>query len=44
MAKSNSKSSSSSSNRGTNRPKPMVAKAGYTQTRRRYECGGKVKK
>lgn len=28
------------SNKGNGRPKPMTPKAGYTQTRRRYEHGG----
>lgn len=44
MAKSNSKHSSNSNNKSNNRPKPMMAKAGYTQNRSRYSCGGKVKK
>lgn len=26
------------------RPKPMSPKAGVTKTRRRYDCGGKIKK
>lgn len=26
------------------RPKPMSPKAGVTKTRRRYSCGGKLKK
>lgn len=26
------------------RPKPMTPKAGYTKTKRRYGCGGKIKK
>lgn len=26
------------------RPKPMSPKAGVTRTRRRYDCGGKIKK
>lgn len=46
MPKSSSKSSnksSSSSRSASNRPKPVVAKAGYTQTRRRYGEGGKIK-
>lgn len=28
----------------TGRPKPMTPKAGYTKTKRRYGCGGKIKK
>jgi hypothetical protein len=28
----------------TGRPKPLVAKAGVTIDRRRYGCGGKIKK
>lgn len=31
------------SSKGNGRPKPVVAKAGYTQTRRRYGEGGKIK-
>ena len=44
MAKSSSKSTSksSSSTKTSNRPKPMIPKAGYTQTRRRYGEGGKA--
>lgn len=47
MAKSSSKPSSKSSSRlsaprTSGRPKPMVPKAGYTQTRRRYGEGGKA--
>lgn len=42
MAKSSNKSSSKTSNKSNNRPKPVLAKAGYTQTRRRYGEGGKV--
>ncbi len=38
--KSNNKSSSNA--RSTGRPRPMVPKAGYTQTRRRYGEGGKT--
>lgn len=30
--------------RKSSRPKPMTAKAGVTKTRRRYGCGGKLKK
>lgn len=26
------------------RPKPMAPKAGVTKTKRRYGCGGKIKK
>lgn len=26
------------------RPKPLMAKAGYTKTKRRYDKGGKIKK
>jgi len=29
--------------KGNGRPKPMTPKAGFTQTRRRYEGGGKTK-
>lgn len=33
-----------SSNKGTSRPKPLVAKAGATKNpKRRYGCGGKLK-
>lgn len=39
-SKSNNKSSSNA--RSTGRPRPMVPKAGYTQTRRRYGEGGKA--
>lgn len=28
----------------TGRAKPMIAKNAYTKTKRRYECGGKLKK
>lgn len=28
----------------TGRAKPMTAKAGITKSRRRYSCGGKLKK
>lgn len=28
----------------TGRAKPLVPKAGYTKTKRRYGCGGKLKK
>lgn len=40
MAKRSSKSSSKS----TGRPKPMTPKAGFTKTKRRYDCGGKLSK
>lgn len=30
--------------RSSKRPKPMSPKAGLTKNRRRYSCGGKVKK
>ena len=30
--------------RRTGRAKPMTAKAGVTKTKRRYACGGKMKK
>lgn len=30
--------------RGKRRPKPMSPKAGITRSRRRYNCGGKLKK
>ena len=39
MAKNSSKSSKS-----TGRPKSNPPKAGYTVTKRRYGCGGKIKK
>ena len=44
MAKTSSKSSSKSSSNAktTGRAKPMIPKAGYTQTRRRYGEGGKA--
>lgn len=44
MAKSSSKSTSksSSSSKTSGRPRPMITKAGYTQTRRRYGEGGKA--
>lgn len=46
MAKFSSKSSSnsqSSSTRTSNRPKPMIPKAGYTKSgRRSYGNGGKI--
>lgn len=29
---------------GSNRAKPLVPKTGVTKTRRRYGCGGKLKK
>lgn len=38
MAKANIKS------RTTGRAKPLTPKAGVTKTKRRYACGGKVKK
>ena len=43
MTKSSSKSKRSSTTvRNTSgRPMPMTPKAGYTQTRRRYEAGGR---
>lgn len=28
----------------TGKAKPMTAKAGVTKTKRRYDCGGKIKK
>lgn len=28
----------------TGRSKPMAPKAGFTKTKRRYGCGGKIKK
>ena len=28
----------------TGRPKPLTPKAGFTRTKRRYGCGGKLKK
>ena len=30
--------------RRTGRAKPMTAKAGVTKNKRRYSCGGKIKK
>ena len=30
--------------KNTGRPKPLMAKAGYTKTKRRYACGGKLSK
>lgn len=30
--------------KSTGRPKPLIAKAGFTKTRRRYPDGGKVTK
>lgn len=44
MAKANNKSSSKNSSNAkiTGRTKPMIPKAGYTQTRRRYGEGGKA--
>ena len=30
--------------KSTGRAKPMTAKAGVTKTKRRYACGGKMKK
>lgn len=38
MGKTNNK------NNNSNRSKPMTPKAGFTQTRRRYQNGGKVTK
>lgn len=35
---------SKTSKKQPQRPKPMVAKAGYTKSKRRYGCGGKLKK
>lgn len=43
MTKSNSNSNRTSSNRGSNRAKPMVPKAGFTRTRREYSNGGRCK-
>lgn len=44
MAKSNStKSSSKSETSSSNRPKPLIPKAGYTKSgRKSYSTGGKV--
>lgn len=41
---SNTKTSSTKKSNTNNngRPKPMTPKAGYTQTRRRYDYGGSV--
>lgn len=30
--------------KSTGRPKPLTPKAGFTKTKRRYECGGKLNK
>lgn len=30
--------------KSTGRSKPMSPKAGFTKTKRRYDCGGKIKK
>lgn len=39
------KKSSNNSNRPTGRPKPLTPKAGVTRDgKRRYGCGGKIKK
>ena len=38
------KRSSKSSNKSTGRPKSYPPKAGYTATKRRYGCGGKLSK
>lgn len=37
------KRGSKSSNKSTGRPKSNPPKAGYTSTKRRYGCGGKLK-
>lgn len=42
MPKVNNNRQSRNSNSSNNRPKPMVPKSGYTQTRRRYGSGGKA--
>lgn len=31
------------SSKPTGRPKPMTSKAGFTKSKRRYGCGGKLK-
>ena len=31
-------------NKNTGRPKPLTPKAGFTKTKRRYGCGGKLDK
>lgn len=35
---------STSTTRSSNRPNPMIPRAGIGNTRRSYGCGGKVKK
>lgn len=37
------KRSSKRSSKATGRPKSNPPKAGYTSTKRRYDCGGKLK-
>ena len=32
------------SEKSTSRPKPLTPKAGFTASKRRYGCGGKIKK
>ena len=38
------KRSSKSSNKSTGRPKNTPSKVSFTSTKRRYGCGGKIKK
>ena len=38
------KRSNNKSSKSTGRPKPMTPKAGFTKTKRRYGCGGKLSK
>lgn len=30
--------------RATGRPKPLAVKPGFTKTKRRYGCGGKIRR
>lgn len=39
-----SKRKGNQGNKSTGRPKPMTPKAGFTKTKRRYDCGGKLSK
>lgn len=38
------KKTSSAKKEGSRRPKPSAPKAGFTASKRRYGCGGKLKK
>ena len=38
------KRSNNKSSKSTGRPKPMTPTAGFTKTKRRYGCGGKLSK